>query len=124
MPFPKNPPGQKVKRAAPGGEGWMLNPFYPPAMSDYLRRFTDAFAHYDGPKPRAQYQDSYEYKSDWAPDFFAQFEKRRGYKLQTELPALFGTNQMTMSPASNPITGDRFRHHGGGNRAALDPVVA
>ena len=89
----QKPSGQKVKRAAPGGEGWMLNPFYPPAMSDYLRRFTDAFARYDGPKPRAQYQDSYEYKSDWAPDFFAQFEKRRGYKLQTELPALFGTNR-------------------------------
>ncbi|MGA2178340.1 MAG: glycosyl hydrolase [Verrucomicrobiota bacterium] len=89
----QKPSGQKVKRAAPGGAGWMLNPFYPPAMSDYLRRFTDAFANYDGPKPRAQYQDSYEYKSDWAPDFFAQFEKRRGYKLQTELPALFGTNQ-------------------------------
>ena len=89
----QNPSSQKVKRAALGGEGWMLNPFYPPAMSNYLRRFSDAFTHYDGPKPRAQYQDSYEYKSDWSPDFFAQFEKRRGYKLQTELPALFGTNQ-------------------------------
>jgi hypothetical protein len=89
----QKPSGQKVKRAAPGGAGWMLNPFYPPAMNDYLRRFTGAFARYDGPKPRAQYQDSYEYQSDWAPDFFAQFEKRRGYKLQTELPALFGTNR-------------------------------
>jgi hypothetical protein len=89
----QRPSGQKVKRAAPGGEGWMLNPFYPPAMGNYLRDFSAAFDHYDGPKPRAQYQDSYEYKSDWAPDFFAQFEKRRGYKLQTELPALFGTNQ-------------------------------
>jgi hypothetical protein len=89
----QKPSGQKVKRAAPGGEGWMLNPFYPPAMSDYLQRFTEAFAHYDGPKPRAQYQDSYEYKSDWAPDLFTEFERRRGYRLQTELPALFSTNQ-------------------------------
>ena len=89
----QKPSGQKVKRAAPGGEGWMLNPFYPPAMTNYLRRFTEAFASYHGPKPRAQYQDSYEYRSDWAPDFFAEFERRRGYKLQTELPALFGTNQ-------------------------------
>ncbi len=39
---------------------------------------------------RAQYHDSYEYKSDWSPDFFAQFWKRRGYHLQEELPALFG----------------------------------
>jgi hypothetical protein len=89
----QKPSGQRVKRAAPGGEGWMLNPFYPPAMSNYLRGFSAAFDHYNGPKPRAQYQDSYEYKSDWAPDFFAQFEKRRGYRLQAELPALFGTNQ-------------------------------
>ncbi len=89
----QKPSGQKVKRAAPGGEGWMLNPFYPAAMSNYLRRFTEAFAKYTGPKPRAQYQDSYEYNSDWSPDFFGQFEKRRGYKLQTELPALFGTNE-------------------------------
>jgi hypothetical protein len=88
----QKPSGQKVKRAAPGGEGWMLNPFYPPAMSNYLCRFTEAFANYNGLKPRAMYQDSYEYKSDWSPDFFAQFEKRRGYKLQDELPALFGTN--------------------------------
>ena len=41
----------------------------------------------------AVFQDSYEYRSDWSPDFFAQFEKLRGYKLQTELPALFGTNE-------------------------------
>src|SRR6202142_4042666 len=70
----QKPSGQKVKRAAPGGEGWMLNPFYPPAMSNYLRGFSAAFDHYHGPKPRAQYQDSYEYKSDWSPDFLARFE--------------------------------------------------
>ncbi|MFZ0828296.1 MAG: glycosyl hydrolase [Verrucomicrobiia bacterium] len=89
----QKPSGQKVKRAAPGGEGWMLNPFYPAAMSNYLRSFSAAFDPYPGPKPRAQYHDSYEYRSDWSPDFFAQFEKRRGYRLQTELPALLGTNQ-------------------------------
>ena len=86
----QKPSGQKVKRAGPGGEGWMLNLIYPPAMDDFLKPYTAAFAAYTGPKPRAQYHDSYEYRSDWSPDFFAQFEKRRGYKLQTELPALFG----------------------------------
>src|SRR5262249_49640971 len=84
--------GQKVKPAAPGGEGPMLNLLSSAAMTNYLRWFDNAFANFSGPKPRAQYHDSYEYKSDWSPDFFAQFEKRRGYKLQTELPALFGTN--------------------------------
>jgi hypothetical protein len=88
----QKPSGQKVKRAAPGGEGWMLNLIYPPAMDDFLKPYTAAFASYHGPKPRALFQDSYEYRSDWAPNFFAEFEKRRGYQLQTELPALFGTN--------------------------------
>jgi hypothetical protein len=89
----QKPSGQKVKRPSPGGEGWMLNLFYPKAMTDYLNWFGKPFENYKGPKPRAQYHDSYEYKSDWSPDFFAQFEKRRGYRLQDELPALFGNSR-------------------------------
>ena len=81
--------GQKVKRPALGGEGPMLNLIYPAAMPVFLRSHTEAFAKYRGAKPRAQYHDSYEYKSEWSPDFFKQFEKRRGYRLQTELPAMF-----------------------------------
>ena len=88
----QKPSGQKVKRAGPGGEGWMLNLIYPPAMADFLKPYTAAFASYNGPKPRAQYHDSYEYRSDWSPGFFAEFEQRRGYRLQTELPALFSKN--------------------------------
>ena len=95
----QKPSGQKVKRPGPGGEGWMLNLIYPPAMDDFLKPFTAAFASYTGPKPRAQYHDSYEYRSDWSPSFFAEFEKRRGYKLQTELPALFGGGDAS-SPGS------------------------
>jgi len=85
----QKPSGQKVKRAAPGGEGWMLNPAYPQAVTNWLKWFDAAFANYHGSRPQAVFQDSYEYRTDWAPDFFAQFEKLRGYKLQTELPALF-----------------------------------
>lgn len=92
----QKPSGQKVKRAAPGGEGWMLNPFYGPAVSHYMQWFEQAFQSYTGPKPRALYQDSYEYRSSWSPDLFAQFERRRGYRLQDQLPALFGE-------AANPI---------------------
>jgi glycosyl hydrolase family 106( putative alpha-L-rhamnosidase) len=89
----QKPSGQKVKRPAPGGEGWMLNPAYPQAMKDWLPWFDKAFANYHGSKPHGVFQDSYEYQTDWSPDFFAQFEKLRGYKLQTELPALFGNAQ-------------------------------
>jgi hypothetical protein len=89
----QKPSGQKVKRPAVGGEGWMLNPAYPQAMTNWLTWFDKALGNYSGSKPLAVFQDSYEYRTDWSPDFFAQFEKRRGYKLQTELPALFGDAQ-------------------------------
>lgn len=86
----QKPSGQKVKRAAPGGEGWMLNPLYPKAVQNWLYWFDDTLVKHPGSKPEAVFQDSYEYATDWSPDFFAQFEKLRGYRLQTELPALFG----------------------------------
>jgi hypothetical protein len=89
----QKPSGQKVKRAAPGGEGWMLNPLYPQAITNWLKWFDAAFANYHGSMPQAVFQDSYEYRTDWSPDFLAQFEKLRGYKLQDELPALFGREQ-------------------------------
>jgi len=119
MPFRKSrrPEGQTP---APGGAGWMLNPFYPPAMNDYLRRFTGAFARYDGPKPRAAVPGFLRIPIRLGAGFLCAVEKRRGYKLQTELPALLGTNRTTMPRASDPITGKRLRHHGGGNRTALD----
>jgi hypothetical protein len=82
-------PSMRVKRAAPGGEGFMLNPFFAPAMQHYLAGFEDAFNQYDGPKPRAMYHDSFEYDANWSPDLFEQFHKRRGYRLEEELPALF-----------------------------------
>jgi hypothetical protein len=83
----QKPSGQKVKRAAPGGEGWMLNLAYPRAMTHYLQWFDAAFANYQGAKPRAQYHDSYEYKTDWSPVLLAEFERRRGYRLQDHLDA-------------------------------------
>jgi hypothetical protein len=83
----QRPGPQKVKRAAPGGEGWMLNLAYPRAMTNYLGWMDQAFATYTGAKPRAQYHDSYEYKMDWSPVLLTEFEKRRGYRLQDELDA-------------------------------------
>ena len=88
----QKPSGQKVKRPAPGGEGWMLNPFYAGALQHYLDGFTKVFAGYRGAKPRANYQDSYEYRSDWSPDVLAEFARRRGYRLEEHLPA-FAKNE-------------------------------
>jgi hypothetical protein len=84
-------PVQKVKRAAPGGAGNVQDPFSVSAMNDYLSYFTKAFAGFSAPMPRAQFHDSYEYyNADGTPDFFNEFQKRRGYDLRTQLPALFG----------------------------------
>ncbi|NLH74768.1 MAG: glycoside hydrolase [Verrucomicrobia bacterium] len=82
----------EVERAAPGGEGPMLNPFYRPALEAYLQRFDDAFARYSGPKPRAVYHDSYEYHgAAWAPNLPEEFARRRGYRLEDHRAELFGS---------------------------------
>lgn len=82
------PTKQKVKRAAPGGEGLVLDPFHATAMSRYLTRFDSAFA---GKKdlPRSMYNDSYEaYGANWTDDFLEEFKKRRGYELGENLALL------------------------------------
>jgi hypothetical protein len=86
----QRPSGNLVDRAAPGDEGPMLNPFFGEAITHYLRRFDPAFPLGTAAVPRAFYHDSYEYVGDWSPDLFAEFEKRRGYRLQEHLDAMFG----------------------------------
>jgi len=84
-------PVQKVKRAAPGGEGNVLDPYSVRALNQYLTRFDKAFADYHGEKPRSWFHDSFEYYgAQWTPDFLHEFEARRGYDLRPQLPALFG----------------------------------
>ncbi len=79
-----------VERAAPGGEGLMMNAFSRAALDTYLPRFEEAFRGYVGPKPRAMYHDSYEYNGHWAPELLSEFATRRGYRLEAHLPALAG----------------------------------
>lgn len=86
----QKPSGRKVKRAAPGGAGWMLNPWSKRAFAAHAARFDEALDGYRGAMPRAFYHDSYEYQCDWSDELFDEFERRRGYRLQDELPALFG----------------------------------
>ena len=97
---------QKVKRAAPGGEGYVIDHFDATAVKHYLARFDSAFAaskELQGitqsslPNPQSSlkihsfFNDSYEvYGANWTPSLFAEFEKRRGYKLEEHLPELLG----------------------------------
>ena len=78
---------QKVKRAAPGGEGYVMNHLSARAVENYLQRFETAFAASASPYPHHFFNDSYEvYKADWTEDLFEQFAARRGYKLEEHLP--------------------------------------
>ena len=83
--------GQKVKRAAPGNEGLVLDPFSVTSLNRYLQRYDRAFSKSKGSRLRAQYHDSYEYyEANWTEDLLSEFQSRRGYDLTHHLPALFG----------------------------------
>ncbi len=80
---------QKVKRAAPGGEGFVVNHYSKDAVTRYLDRFDRAFATAGAPWPNSFFNDSYEvYGADWSENLFSEFEKRRGYRLQEYIPEL------------------------------------
>lgn len=74
---------QKVKRAAPGGEGFVIDHFDRDAVAHYFERFDSAFANQGVPFPKNMFNDSYEvYGADWTPTLYDEFEKRRGYDLR------------------------------------------
>ncbi|MCH5241013.1 MAG: glycosyl hydrolase family 2 [Muribaculaceae bacterium] len=78
---------QKVKRAAPGGEGFVLNHYDSVAVNSYLDRFDRAFSTTSTPFPDTFFNDSFEvYGSDWADNILEEFQKDHGYRLETYLP--------------------------------------
>ncbi len=87
--------GKLVERAAPGGEGFVIDHFSTDAIRRYLLPFERAFARLNLSGLRAFFNDSYEVddatgEADWTPRFFAEFEKRRGYDLRRHLHELLG----------------------------------
>jgi hypothetical protein len=81
--------GQQVKRAAPGGEGNVLDHLNRDAVKRYFEKFDRAFAATETPFPQGVFNDSYEvYGADWTPALLDEFEKRRGYRLQDYLSEL------------------------------------
>jgi len=85
------PTGQRVKRAAPGGEGNVMDYFSTGSLMNYLARFDSSFAGYRAGPVRAFYNDSFEvYGSNWTHDFFDEFRVRRGYDLKRYLPEFLG----------------------------------
>ena len=84
--------GMMVKRAAIGGEGFVLNHYDRGALDSYLTNVGDRLLRAFGDHPPfAIFCDSLEvYESDWTSDFLDQFRARRGYDLKPLLPALAG----------------------------------
>ncbi len=79
--------GQMVKRAAPGGEGFVMDHLSKRAVSNYFARFDKAFKSTGTPYPHTFFNDSYEvYGADWTPDLLDQFARRRGYRLEEHFP--------------------------------------
>lgn len=77
---------QKVKRAAPGGEGLVVDHLNPAALKRYFQKFDDAFSRTGTAYPATFFNDSYEvYGADWTEDFLTEFKRRRGYRLQDHL---------------------------------------
>ncbi|MDX1937588.1 MAG: glycosyl hydrolase [Flavihumibacter sp.] len=94
--------GKMVERAAPGGEGLAIDHFNTPALKNYLSKFDEAFAGKNINSLRSFFNDSYEVddargQSNWTPELFEEFKKRRGYDLKNELPALFATDNSDRS---------------------------
>lgn len=82
---------QTVKRAAPGGEGYVLDHFDRNAVASYLSKFDKAFRENGISYPHNFFNDSYEvFGANWTPTLFQEFEKRRGYDLKEKLPELLG----------------------------------
>jgi hypothetical protein len=80
---------QQVKRAAPGGQGYVLDHLNKEAVQRYFSKFDKAFSAASAPFPHGFFNDSYEvYGADWTAGLPEEFEQRRGYRLQDYFPEL------------------------------------
>jgi hypothetical protein len=82
--------GMQVKRPAVGAEGFVIDHYDRSAVQNYLKLVGDRlFQAFGNDRPYSIFCDSLEvYNSDWTDDLLDEFQKRRGYSLETYLPAL------------------------------------
>jgi hypothetical protein len=85
------PTSMKVKRAAPGGEGLVLDPYSTDALDSYLARFDKALKPLPPGSLRGQFHDSFEYyNAGWSPTLPQEFAKLNGYDIQAHARELAG----------------------------------
>jgi len=120
---------QKVKRAAPGGDGFTLDHFSASALNQYLTPYDQAFG-LQTLGVRAFYNDSYEvYGADWTPSLFDVFKQNRGYDLRLYIREFLSNDSsdhvariksdyretladMLLENFTKPWTAWAHRHHG------------
>lgn len=98
---------QAVKRAAPGGEGLVIDHFSKTAVSHYLDKFDKAFGNSGMEFPHNMFNDSYEvYHADWTPSLLDEFYARRGYRLEDHLLDFLRSAKETRDDKSARIIAD------------------
>lgn len=82
--------GMMVKRPSYGAEGYVIDSYDPAAVDKFIKEIAEPELKALGPNlPYAVFCDSLEViGEDWTANFFAEFQKRRGYDLRPLLPAL------------------------------------
>ena len=89
---------QMVKRAAPGGEGYVIDHFDSTAVAHYLAHIDSAFTASGTPFPHTFFNDSYEvYGANWTPTLLTEFENMHGYKLQDKFPEFLDGDVIVVS---------------------------
>ncbi|MBL9187010.1 MAG: hypothetical protein JNK23_05995 [Opitutaceae bacterium] len=87
------PSRMMVKRAAPGGEGLVVDPFSADALRRYLAPFDQAFANFPRGLVRGQFHDSFEYfNASWTAKLPEVFRAMHGYDIQQFAAALTARN--------------------------------
>lgn len=85
------PTKMMVKRAAPGDEGLVVDPYSTSALEHYLAPIGKAFEGFPRGLIRSQFHDSFEYYgSEWTPGLLATFQELHGYDLNTYAAELMG----------------------------------
>lgn len=89
---------QRVKRAAPGGEGFVVDHFDRAAVAHYLAHIDSAFTASGTPFPHTFFNDSFEvYGADWTPTLLEEFHQRRGYRLEDRFDRFLDDDVQTLS---------------------------
>lgn len=93
------PTAMQVKRAAPGAEGLVIDPYSTAALARYLAPFGAAFTGFPTDLLRAQFHDSFEYyQAGWTDTFAETFRQLHGYDVQDHAAELL--EQTAVAPAT------------------------